>query len=115
MNTIAELVAAGAACLDERDPGWWRADVKRAIDLRTLAMWNGGLCILGQRCPLETKAGRFHAFARLLAGTRDSRLVREWAQGLGFWLPPLEGREPGTTWDTLAGEWKLLIEARRSA
>ena len=36
MSTIAERVAAGAAFLDEHDPGWWCADADPAIDLVAL-------------------------------------------------------------------------------
>ena len=49
MTTIAERVAAGAAFLDEHDPGWWRADVDRAIDLRVFEMAEPEHCVLGQR------------------------------------------------------------------
>lgn len=41
--TVADRVAAGAAWLDQRLPGWWRL-----IDLRQLDMWHSCRCVLGQ-------------------------------------------------------------------
>jgi hypothetical protein len=112
MSTIAERVAAGAAFLDEHDPDWWRADVERAIDLGTLAMWRGDCCVLGQRCPIETMDTRYIAYARQLSGFRDdnSALLR-WAQGLGFYAAEAKHG----SWDLLTAEWKRVITGRRAA
>src|SRR6266702_6951872 len=57
MTAIAERAAAGAAFLDEHDPGWWEHD--------------GYRCILGQRCPLELPDGgpsRYYLHAGALSG-----------------------------------------------
>lgn len=56
MSTIPERVALGEAFMDEADPKWWRADTERAIDLDRLDLADSGLCVLGQRCPLEVAA-----------------------------------------------------------
>lgn len=52
-TSISECVAAGAAVLDKRDPGWWRADAGRAIDLDRLDFRYGAYSVLGQLCPVE--------------------------------------------------------------
>jgi hypothetical protein len=123
--TIAERVAAGAKFLDEHDPDWWKADVERAIDLDTLELADSRMCVLGQRCPLETLASynraqiadlsedadieRYYAFGlALMRTTGDRRPLFYWAAGHGF------TSEAGG-WAGLTAEWKRLIEARRSA
>lgn len=134
MNTITERVERGAALLDERDPDWWRADVDRAIDLDRLNVMDGEECVLGQRCPLEAAAvyrareGRndefvdkdehtsYSAYSELLFDGRwDSNVQRprmlEAAHDHGFaWM----GGERAE-FDELAGAWRDLILARRSA
>lgn len=43
MSGVAERVAAGAAYLDDREPGWWER-----IDMDRLDMSAECLCVLGQ-------------------------------------------------------------------
>jgi hypothetical protein len=120
LKTIAEQVAAGAAFLDEHDPGWWRAGVERAIDLETLDLAGDGKCVLGQRCPLEMLAGSEHdsgylAFAGALSGIHGESpaaadAVNDWAAALGFqW----DG-SPDSAYAALTAEWKRVIAARRA-
>lgn len=125
--TIAERVAAGAALMDEADPGWWRADADRAIDLEALDLAQTDMCVLGQRCPLEVLAARvdveadrldpldfgeaYDAYARYLSGLTGREFL-EWAHGHGFALTA-----PGdkVTWEGLTAEWRKVIAARREA
>jgi hypothetical protein len=125
MTTIAERVAAGAAFLDEHDPGWWEEDVERAISLDWLDLGDDETCVLGQRCPLEVlhayaleKWGsddadddeRYVAYAHELSGLNGNDL-NNWATEFGFALADTFDR-PG--WNILTTEWAHLIEARRA-
>lgn len=114
----AEAVAAGMAFLDEHDePGWWRADAERAIDLDALDLSRGDWCVLGQRCPLSVleeysdpalagiSGWRYHAYARALSGLSGGDR-EEWACRLGF----MAGRE---RWGALTAEWKRALSERR--
>lgn len=127
LSAVAGKVAAGAAFLDEHDPGWWRPDVERAIDLRSLHMGYGDACVLGQRCPLEALTGylgrapediddqefRYHAYAgRLNGGFPDREAMEDWAVARGFNRPP--GEDDGE-YDELTDEWKRIISERRAA
>jgi hypothetical protein len=128
MSTITERVAAGAAFLDEHDPEWWRPDVDGAISLDTLDLMNGNLCVLGQRCPLETsdcpfyvQAGRVSGIAADYAG-RDwdhqevaELLIDEWAKPLGFQAFGLLAEERADDFAALTVKWKRVITERRSA
>ena len=124
--TIAERVAAGAAYLDEHDPEWWRADVERAINLGKLDMATGDVCVLGQRCPLETlerylgyaiedddeREFGYHAYAtRLNGGFSDREDMETWAVAHGFNRP--FGNLP-SEYDDLTAEWKRVITDRRA-
>jgi len=127
MSTIAERVAAGAAFLDEHDPGWWRPDVERAIDLDELDLSRTDECVLGQRCPVEVLAEyisgmawkkepglpdrvlAYHAYTRHLSRLHGSGRTR-WACDLGFSAMPEEN-----SWFALTAEWKRVITERRSA
>ena len=110
MSAIAERVAAGAAFLDEYDPDWWRA-----VNLITLDLNDGGLCILGQRCPQEVlrnfdldadPENAYVAHLRHLASGGDEFEQYDWAIDHGFISRgPFE---PGLT-----AEWKRVIGERR--
>jgi hypothetical protein len=121
VSSITERVALGAIFLNEHDPGWWRADVERAIDLETLYLGLGGRCILGQRCPFEDtgKYTAFHAFARVLSGLpldldddeeSGENAIDRWAAPLGFQAYTYGCAE----YDELTAEWARVIRERRS-
>jgi len=127
MSRVAGQVAAGAAFMDEHDPGWWRPDVDRAVDLRSLNMGYGDACVLGQRCPLEALISylgrapediddqdfRYHAYANRLNGGFGNREAREtWAVAHGFNRPFGYG---GDAYDELTDEWARVIAERRAA
>jgi hypothetical protein len=125
-DTIPERVGRGVPFLDEHDPGWWRADVDRAINLSTLNMVNGEACVLGQRCPLDVLQNyasilqlypqaedRYYAYAAKLALLSD-RDRREWSDEHGFTLPQENGTSWGG-WHELTAEWRRVITERRAA
>lgn len=117
MSTITERVAKGAAFFDEKDPGWWRADVERAIDLDRLDFSSGDACLLGQRCPLPPRKNLtgYGLYGRVLSGIDDSDdMWRFWAE-LGITAPDSMPGPMDDIHDALCAEWKRLIEARRSA
>ena len=94
--TIAERVAAGAAFLDEHDPGW-----DRRIDLERLWLGSCANCILGQR------HGDYSDGIEWLWSKRFG----DDPTTLGFmfaWTPD------GDDADDLTAEWKRFITERRS-
>ena len=100
MATMTERVAAGAAWLDENQPGWWQR-----IDLGELNLASSCRCVLGQLAPPEiteddrgTWTAILYHFALLDSDIR-----------LGFNV------SPGDSWDDLTDEWAGLIERRQSA
>lgn len=104
MSTVAERVAAGAAFLDEHDPGW-----DQRIDLDSLDLDHTCKCILGQAFADETEwhnrcydSGYDYAVNRfdLLRGGAD------------FGFDTSDDYEP---YGPLAAGWKRLITARREA
>ena len=115
MSTVADRVAAGAAYLDEREPGWWQR-----IDLDRLDLQAQCRCVLGQlatdvdRSTLwETICERFGVlpFGRKNCRPSDSEL--------GFnVLPGYEECDDDLAalaeYAQLTAEWKALINARRS-
>lgn len=125
MSTVTERVAAGAAFLDKRDPGWWVPGTERAIDLGTLSIASASQCVLGQRCPLETLAAffnttmsnlnswdddwRYTAQAEAISGLRHAGGLLGWAVAHGFSYDHTDRT------DALTAEWKRVITARRSA
>jgi hypothetical protein len=123
--TIAERVAAGAAFLDEHDPGWWQR-----IDLPTLDLSCESHCVLGQTCPLEVlnqysleqwgipadetdPDDRYLAYAHELSGIDSEREVITWAHERGFAL--IGSPRDAGAWLDLTSEWKRVITARREA
>jgi hypothetical protein len=132
VSTIAERVAAGAAFLDEHDPEWWRPDVERAIDLDALDLHDTGLCVLGQRCPLEVLSAHagvdidelgsfgfsdaYFAYAKHLSGLTEPDGVAgwallEWACVRGFITSDSDTED----WADLTAEWTRVITERRAA
>jgi hypothetical protein len=101
MRTIAERVAAGAAFLDEHEPGW--AD---RINLRVLDQNSVCLCVLGQ-----TFAGRVGSsyYGNGYDWALEEFDIRT-AAALGF-----DAVNDDEDYDDLATEWARLIVARRKA
>lgn len=116
MTTIAERVAAGAAFLDEHDPGWWRPDVDRAIDLGTLDFTHGDHCVLGQRNPLPAEKGGLSGYARygkVLSGIANGDDMWDWWVQYGITAPM--DSDMGAVHANLTAEWKRVITERRAA
>jgi hypothetical protein len=113
--SISERVAAGAAFLDEHDPEWWRPDVERAIDLEQLELSNGGDCILGQRCPLESVDWRTTPYASQAARLSGQTFYGAWASSRGFDIDPFGDQDGGDEYDDLTAEWRRVITGRRAA
>jgi hypothetical protein len=115
VSTIAERVAAGARFLDEHDPQWWRPDVERAIDLAKLDIEDPSVCVLGQRCPLEScwiYGSPYAGMAVQLTGDKsigdEGKELWTWAVEFGF---ALDIEYP----EDLTDEWRRVITERRSA
>jgi hypothetical protein len=132
MSGITERVALGAAFLDEHDEPWWRDDVDRAIDLDDLDLKRTDLCVLGQRCPLETLAAAVNADPDELCGLDFGEAFYVNASRLAQLLPPLDpfgDRATLTEWaipygfvaahpaeyPDLTAEWARVIRERRAA
>lgn len=128
MSAVTEFVAAGAACLDQTDPGWWAAGSERAVDLDWLDLSEGNRCVLGQRCPPEARIGHpwystgYQLFAAQLAGAdpADVEAVDTWASARGFIVrdwKSADDESAATTaeYDALTAEWKRVITGRRTA
>lgn len=94
VSTLDERVAAGAAFLDERYPGW----VER-IDLDGLEMDDCANCIIGQA------VGNYFDLFRM--PDQDDR-----AASLGF---NTEAEEHPWDMGRLEHAWRRLIEARRTS
>ena len=96
MSTIAERVAAGAAFLDEREPGW-----EQYIDLDTLNIGSSCRCILGQLH--GSYSGGMMAMGYV-------NLPENWDIDLGFmWTDAGKGDEA----TELTVEWMRVITGRR--
>jgi hypothetical protein len=111
MSTVAENVAAGAAFLDEHDPDWWRENVPNAVNLDTLDIGSGRLCLLAQRCPEETPYPYDTQFTRLTG--RDAYEGYTWAVEHGFNLRGYLLSEANSA--SLTAAWRDLITERRTA
>lgn len=84
--SVLELVAAGAAWLDERVPGWWQR-----INLDALRMKSCEWCVLGQ------------VFGHFDEAPRAGRLSGQ----LGFGFPEVSTEDP--LWDALDETWRDLV------
>jgi hypothetical protein len=99
MSTITERVAAGAAFLDEHEPGW-----DQRIDLDQLNIASSCRCMLGQ------------LHGSFVEGLMEFRIITDYPlnaeAALGF-IWDLDGSrsEP----EDLTVEWKRVITERRAA
>ena len=91
MTTIAERVAAGAAFLDERKPGWWKR-----INLDTLDIYSCTACVIGQ------------------LGMADEGHENPFDPDLGF-DKALDAAPGMAGYRALNRAWRRVIEARRAA
>lgn len=101
-DTIPERVAAGAAFLDEHEPGW-----DSRIDLERLDLGSSCACVLGQL---------YKGFGAGLIAT--GLLDYEYSRGadLGFhWLVGTTEAAELREIKDLTAEWHHLITERRSA
>jgi hypothetical protein len=105
MTTIAERVAAGAAFLDEREPGW--AD---RIDVGPLDLGSGCRCVLGQLHPDEDDPSLSYHDARVDLGLTPLK-----AEELGFDAESDFGPGQNKEYDALTAEWTRVITERRAA
>lgn len=112
MSTVAERVAAGAAFLDGREPGWWER-----IDLGSLDMTADCGCVLGQ---LNTDLGNpgWGEIARRFGVRRASSTFADDARPcdweLGFNASMARGRDAqDREFGELEAEWKRVITERR--
>jgi hypothetical protein len=96
VSSIAERVAAGAAFLDEHEPGWWKR-----IDLPSLDLSDCEDCVLGQLLGCYED------------GLTELGLDCEQSIFLGFGESGLLIDE--CDYDELTTEWKRVITGRRSA
>lgn len=110
-TTIAERVAAGAAWLDEHDPGWWRTDAPedpslgrdaQPIDLDRLDLASPCMCVLGHRWG-------HYAHARLEAINGHD------AVGFGFDAETDVYPDRRVEYQHLTAEWRRVIRERREA
>jgi hypothetical protein len=127
MATITERVAAGAAFLDEHDPGWWRGDGERPISLDRLDLEEAQDCILGQRCPVAVLA----SFCYLSPHDSDELSSQWWRAytayavelsglspadpALGRWGDEHGFSSPAEDYPDLTAAWKGVITGRRLA
>ena len=103
-GTITERVAAGAAALDEREPGW-----HERIDLARLATSSCRRCVLGQ------VFGRFIT-GREALGTDGAELGDRETIAFGFAVTGDEkaaDKPDAREYPLLDAEWKRVIGARQ--
>lgn len=112
MGDYTERVAAGAALLDEKRPGWWQR-----IDLSTLRMENGCACILGQEYAQDYADADCDGEADEMADGYEYAcgVLIGWEAG----YPPGEVHDLGfyddeRRWPELRAAWVALIEGRRA-
>jgi hypothetical protein len=115
VSRVAERVAAGAAWLDEHEPGWWREDSPHPVSLFSLDMAAGCLCILGQlynHIAVESAGGYMSGFD-WASECLDFGSLSE--RDLGFALnmsPP--DNDPLADWRPIQAEWVRVITERRT-
>jgi hypothetical protein len=94
--TIAERVAAGAAFLDENEPGWFRL-----VDVASLRLEDCFSCVIGQ-----------------LAGAYEDGLEEygiDFAQSIDLGFGELGFLIEGCDYPGLTAEWKRVITERGAA
>lgn len=123
----ARRTAAGVAFMDTADPGWWREDAERAIDLGDFDVGRPDACVLAQRCPLEVLAEYVGALGpeSLLDSDLDeayfanaARLKARDAAGDGTltaWATAHGFTGDSDEMPALTAEWKRVITERREA
>ena len=97
-----------------------------SIDLSLLAMFDGDVCVLGQRCPASILAAyvdepgeedRYFAYLTHLSEVANWDAGVDWASRHGFSLIrwDLKGQEAPDRWAALTAEWRRVICERRLA
>lgn len=113
MSAIAKRVAAGAAFLDEREPGWWER-----IDLDRLDMSSECRCVLGQLATdLETSiwTAIVLQFGLRRHGWDGFNQGRPSDREMGFNAGVARGRKAqDREYAALEAEWKRVITERRA-
>ena len=105
--TIAVRVAAGAALLDERKPGWWQQ-----VETVQLETQSSSCCVLGQ------VFGRYSAGRRALGSSSLMGMDDHETVARGFAVTGDEGPvwKPETAeYALLDAEWKRVISERQAA
>ncbi len=127
MSAVTERVTRkGVPFMDEHDPGWWRADIDRPVNLDLLDIAATDRCVLGQRCPLVALAAAVGAGSpdRLTAGDWDEAYAVNAARLRGIPAPftslDVWAFEHGFTGSSeemgeLTGQWRQVIAGRREA
>lgn len=103
MSTVAERVAAGAAYLDEHEPGW----VDR-IDLEQLSLSSCWHCVLGQLHGSFLSAPIIRAMEGCKHGSQEWNERQAVVRSLGF------ATKNHRDYPALTVEWRRLIDARRA-
>lgn len=106
MSTIAERVAAGAAFLDKREPGW-----DRRIDLDRLDLESACACVLGQLHFDKNAPDLSYIYAIRKLQIQEPRDAE-------FGFDVLEGAEDFSAeeaeFEELTAEWKRVLTKRRT-
>ena len=93
MSTIQERVAAGAALLDKKVPGW-----REQVNLGTLKMNHCGRCVLGQ------------IFGNYWGAVDDLGLSDSDEQSLGFYVAaPWSAAAEDLEYLELTAEWQRVL------
>lgn len=116
--TVAERVAAGAAFLDEREPGWWQK-----VDLERISMDSACNCVLGQLSTDRLSRpeqfgdwGQICSAFGLTEGYLGQSSGRLSDTELGFNASSKPGSEDQLSeYVALGAEWTRVILARREA
>jgi hypothetical protein len=105
---VAERVAAGAAFLDQRHPGWWQH-----IDVGQLNLGSCVRCVLGQLFPNADDPQNSYEDACMALDIGD----RDMDADLGFdrYGFPLAEFAPDDSYGALTTEWCRVITERRAA
>jgi hypothetical protein len=103
-STVAERVAAGAAWLDEHEPGW-----ETLMNVLDLDMSVGCRCVLGQLYAAAAEDSNWEdGFSH---GVAAHDISSDQCIALGFDTHPLG---PVNEFAALTAEWRRVITARRA-
>jgi hypothetical protein len=121
VSTVAERVAAGAAWLDEREPGW-----EGRIDLDALSLGDSCKCVLGQLHVADTTW--WDSICEAFGVLPYAQVPANADSALGFNATPAEIRdemseaeyaaleaEAAAQWAELTAEWRRVITERRAS